>query len=515
MKKYVAAWLVLFTLVGMMVPLTSLARMVGAEFTLYGNAPLRSYSGGVAYEGSQDRYVAGLLLEEVQDGWLQPYVMWYGLDDTWDVPRQLMTMTAGDSTAPEVSCAPGYTNGDCLAVWTANGKVYARRVTPYEWEWGPTRTIVDLPGFTPVASTVAPAGWQTHVIVSDSADGQIHVQEIDYDVRGDSALVQKPVACSKLYFPSVAVDAATETVAVAFGCFDEGTAYVQLWNFSSGATLISTLPLVAPGGQAFAPKIATDGNGQFLAVWGVGAFQQRVYAQRFDIAGHSLGSVFPVYPDDDDQEAPSVTYDAVNGEYLVLFEHEYDVYYVRLMADGASVGPAYAVTTATGRQSRARAAYGNSRNRYLITWTDRGSSGTEVVRGRWVEPEKILDPTLPQSSELPAEDSGYYQAAAQMNQWQALGLRPSLAGDLDVYLYDAPDYVTLLASSANGSGQVDVVVMDGRQSDLPAYFAEVRPFAGDTFYHVGFSPTVGRITQGQNVIVDNLAPEAVVRMYEV
>ena len=173
----------------------------------------------------------------------------------------------------------------------------------------------------------------------------------------------------------------------------------------------------------------------------------------------------------------------------MVFEQGSDIYYARFDKNGLKAGAPYAVTVADNRQLSPEVAYSPLLDQYLVIWTDRRSGVGETVRGRWVELEPYLGDGDPFSDETMPGEEDPYQAPAKSDQWQAVGLRPGLASDYDVLLYGSPFYTATveLASSMRGQGMVDVVIMNGHQSDQTAFYPLARHYLGYN-YTIQYAP---------------------------
>jgi hypothetical protein len=215
---------------------------------------------------------------------------------------------------------------------------------------------------------------------------------------------------------------------------------------------------------------------------------------------------------------PRLAYDRTTAEFLMVYTRIDTTYAQRIKdADSSLQGPPFTVASAPGDQhTPAVSRMDWPGNQFLVLWTDtRAGQEDGDVYGRWIELEPILGDDAPLSNELPSGGSSYYQAPAQANQWQAVGLRPAAGGDLDLQLADGPDYVNILASSLNGTGQADLVVMNGYQSGQAAYFPYVQHYSGDTFYRIEYAPRTAKITQNNNTAHEALTAESVARIFDV
>lgn len=105
--------------------------------------------------------------------------------------------------------------------------------------------------------------------------------------------------------------------------------------------------------------------------------------------------------------------------------------------------------------------------------------------------------------------------------WRAFGLRPSSSADYDLHLYgaswfDDPAMRNLLATSLFGSGQVDLIMVDGnhRPSNQPEHY-RVNTYSGTGSYAVNWSnPGIGLVNPGWYGPYSMSASE-VVRVFDV
>lgn len=76
-------------------------------------------------------------------------------------------------------------------------------------------------------------------------------------------------------------------------------------------------------------------------------------------------------------------------------------------------------------------------------------------------------------------DPQYYQLLNATNYWYAVGIRPNVATeDWDIYMYSDATMTTSLASSTQGSGRVDVIVVDGNHTPSANKYIKADRYSG-------------------------------------
>jgi hypothetical protein len=513
---------ILIPLLGVGTPAS--ARLVGDEFTISGNIPYQTWAGGAAYELS-GTIVVGVAVQEAVEGPLQPCIGWYK-DEAWGHFQKMAVVTA-DSTPPDVACAGNYM---CLATWTVDGNVYARVLAKPGTGLNGDLWTVDSSG--KAVSSVVAGDRGDYVVAWYTDDGKIGFRYVSvHSGPGVAYYVLKPAGCSKMAYPRLVYDEDEGdygVVTIAFACPNEASVHVQSWEqgYSYQSTRKWTFTPHLVGGEGFVPDVAADLFGNFLLVWQSSMWSSaRLYGARIALNGSGLGGTFAISGASEEQASASVAYHPRLQEYLVAFQQGGDIYYARIKgADGSAVGTPYAVTTSWGTQLAPEVAFlswyetvgqGFPDESFLVMWTDQGlGSGREIAKGRWVTLEKMLGGNDPFSNEVEPGDKDHFQAPAQKGQWQAVGLRPGAGSDFDIYLYDGPDYTHVLTSSLNFDDQVDLVVMDGRQSDQTAYFPMAAQYAGDN-YAIEYAPRSGQITQDNSGADGSVDSQTVVRVFDV
>lgn len=495
----------------LLVPLSVSARLVGDDFVMAANIPRQNWSAGVDYEPLGGQYAVSWLYEESLGGHLYPYFGWYTTAGQFSTQWRLSSYPlSASSSYPDVACSTS--QGHCLVTWVIGGTVYAQRVAVSSGNSAIWTVNTGGKGL----SSVAAAGTSEYVVAWSTTDGQVSLRYV-HPTNGptgyDVVNLLKPSGCSQMDFPRIAYSESKDAIAVAFNCFMEGQVYVEGRDYGNDLAYAWTFAPVSPVGEEYAPDVAADKNGSFMLVWATSfTSSSRIYGQRF-YGASGQGSAFGVLQANEEQSGVRMAYDAVHDEYLVVFGQDNNIYSARLKSDGSPAGAPYAITTASGQQLKPQVAYNSNINFYLVDWTDRRGS-VETVYGRWFEPEPILGDKDPFSNETEPGGTNHYQAPVMDGQWQAVGLRPGLGSDFDLYLYDGPDYANELVSSLGGTEQVDIVLLDGRQSSLVASFLSATQYAGDN-YVVEYAPLSAQITQDNHVSNHSLDSESVLRTFEI
>ena len=144
-----------------------------------------------------------------------------------------------------------------------------------------------------------------------------------------------------------------------------------------------------PGSQ-FAVKLASDDDGNFVAVWqgpnrdGHGTFD--VYLQRFDAGGRPVGSEVPVNSDWNGQQTNPDVAVALDGRIVVVYEHTDNdqtdaqfnsltgIYAQLLNPDGTPIGDPIQVASTPARRWAPGIGVAHDGS-FVVTWTNQSSDG--------------------------------------------------------------------------------------------------------------------------------------------
>jgi hypothetical protein len=504
--KILALALVLLSAL-LLIPLAASARLVGGEVPLVHLTFHQAYPGGVAYNSWHSKFAVVWQEKSDFNYYYQPSIGWLDPGGS-TLSRYLLDPSLSDSSIPDVDCG----GPKCLATWVVNDKVYARTATLD----GPLGSVwrVDTGQAAETSTVVYGADYQ-YLIVWQMKDGGIAMRNVD-PLSGPSenvVLVQLPAGCTQPQNVRVTYDSEEYIYGITYDC--HGTVYLE----GRGAWLLDSRwshSLPPNSAHQYAPDIAAR-EGTFMLVFESTMPAPGVYGQRYDSDGHLLSTV--AIDTASTAQTPRLGYDYDSDEYLVTYNRGGVTYAARIdQADGSLLGAPFAVSPASAGQHSPTVSrfvtFGD--DKMLVVWADiREGAADADIYGRWIELEPILGGGDPISQELPDGGSSYYQAPLQVGQWQAVGIRPSSGGDLDLYLTDGPDYGNVLVSSLNGTGMADIVVMDGYQLGPAAYFPYVHHYSGYTYYDIEYAPRADRITLEHSYANQSLAAESVARMFDV
>jgi len=141
-------------------------------------------------------------------------------------------------------------------------------------------------------------------------------------------------------------------------------------------------------GNQFNPSVAfnTIAN-QYLVVWNDNS---DIYGQLVNANGTLAGSNFPISTAANGQENPSVAYNSSTNQYLVVW-HDHrngisnlDIYGQLVDSVGNLVGSEIAVSTAANNQIMPSVTYNSSTNQYLVVWHDTRSGTNSHIYGQLV-----------------------------------------------------------------------------------------------------------------------------------
>lgn len=486
------------------------ARYLSDEFSVRGIIPLSLWVSDIASEESNQKFAVTWLSEETEGGLLYPYFGWYS-NSGWSTSWRLSDYPLSSSSSyPQVDCS--YSIG-CMVTWVVGGQVYAQSLTSLGYEsaiW-----TVNLDGKALSSNVVA--GSSRFIVTWTTTDDKVAMRYVSGATGPEGSVITSIVGggCT-LSTPNLVYSAANHTVGMVYGCLMQGTGYIRVYDDNNSlAYLWGDTITIQASNYVYSPDIAADKDGNYFVVWKNDlSSSARLYGQCFNQDGSRLGGVFALQSSSAEQADPRPLYDSMNNAYVVIFKQANNIYYARFRADGAPVGGAYAITTADGEQLAPVAAYDAGSEQSLVMWVDRRGF-IETIWGRWLGLERLISEQIPFSNEVgEAGEAHYFQIPAQTHQWQALGLRPSAISDFDLHLFDSPDFSSELASSKNGTGTVDIVVMNGHQASQPGYFPLVQNYSGDT-YVIENAPHSEQITQDNPNANASMSADSVITLYEV
>ncbi len=140
---------------------------------------------------------------------------------------------------------------------------------------------------------------------------------------------------------------------------------------------------------------------EYLVVWGDTRSEgQDIYAQRLDASGGPVLSNFPIVAADQNELAPSVAYDAISHEYVIVWveynqDSDYDVYGRRVSASGVLAGSSFAIATALEVQLRPDLVQNRASGQFLFVWQDFRAGSYDIYGQRWIGPGPVFPtPTL-------------------------------------------------------------------------------------------------------------------------
>jgi hypothetical protein len=253
-----------------------------------------------------------------------------------------------DAVNPEVASDA---DGDSIVVWTRfNGEwivVQARRVSA-----GGAR------GVTQTLSTRGHDASNAHVAIDDDGDAiavwergdELGVQRIEAmqisatGVMGNVRTLSAQLRDASL--PEVATDAAGDSIAVWLRSDQEGIQRVEARTISSTGALGPVRILSPRGRDAFDPQVATDADGDSIAVWtrSGGLDIVRPQARTISAAG-DLGPVLTLRGQEPEASHAQVATD-FDGDSIVAWENDFEIE-ARTISAASSRGPVRILNTST------------------------------------------------------------------------------------------------------------------------------------------------------------------------
>ncbi len=182
--------------------------------------------------------------------------------------------------------------------------------------------------------------------------------------------------------PRVAMDGSGAYVVV-WGGPDGDVSSIWARRFASGGS---------PNGLEFrvnavttsnlsAPDVAAASSGRFVVVWASAAHGGSIYGRRFDSSGSAAGGVFKSSPliFNGSHSAPAAASDPF-GNFLVAWDAQSDVHARRYVWTGAPTGFDFRVNTYTsGYQRSPSVAF--SADAFVVTWISYGQEGPSSFSG--------------------------------------------------------------------------------------------------------------------------------------
>jgi hypothetical protein len=149
------------------------------------------------------------------------------------------------------------------------------------------------------------------------------------------------------------------------------------------------------------PAVAFDGvNNQFLVVWGDdrdSGYGSEIYGRRFDLSGAPIGNEIRVTdhggsPQNGDQVDPAVAFNPTTQKFLVAWADtrhgNYDLYGRAVHSDGTMPGSSFPITTFAENQNCPTLDYNATMGKFLAVWQDERNGPATTNRdlyGQWLD----------------------------------------------------------------------------------------------------------------------------------
>jgi hypothetical protein len=181
----------------------------------------------------------------------------------------------------------------------------------------------------------------------------------------------------------------------------------------------AAFPIVSRENHQFVPRVAyASGAGEYLVVWEheYNSSDHDIYARRVSADGSLPGQEIAIVTTISNQMSPDLAYNPAQNEYLVVWEEEYnsndhDIRARRISASGELLGSEIAVSITILYESRPAVAYNSTRGEYLVVWENEWGSDEfrhyEIYAQRLHQEGTLIgDPTLVSSIGMQAHRPG-------------------------------------------------------------------------------------------------------------
>jgi hypothetical protein len=155
---------------------------------------------------------------------------------------------------------------------------------------------------------------------------------------------------------------------------------------SSGALSGSNFAIGYTGSEEnqYHPNVAYNPNeSEYLVVWHDDRDSGSLYAQRVSSSGALLGSNFIVSSSEIAMKTPSIVFNAVDNQYLVVWEKwrpsSEDIYAQRVSRTGTLVGTEIVIRSGSAASLNPSVNYNPQCNEYFITWDENGNILGQVI----------------------------------------------------------------------------------------------------------------------------------------
>ena len=247
------------------------------------------------------------------------------LPNTKGEAKLIETDNAGHALNPQIAFD---SNGNAMAVWQQDDG---------------TRTNIWANSFDSSTNT-----WQTAELIEIDNAGDAFSPQIAFDSNGNAMAVWSQ---------------------------DDGT-QTNIWanRFDSSTNTWGTAELIeADAGSAFSPQIAFDSNGNAMAVWYQhDGTRTNILANRFDSSTNTWGTAELIETDDaGNAEAPQIAFDS-NGNAMAVWQQEnssqkWDIWANRFNSGNTIWGTAVLIETGTGGGYDPQIAI-DSNDKALVVW---------------------------------------------------------------------------------------------------------------------------------------------------
>lgn len=304
---------------------------------------------------------------------------------TWGTAQLIETDNVGSARAPQVALDA---NGNALAVWVqfdgTRNNIWANRFSAASGTWGAAQLIetesgnADAPQITLDADGNAIAVWDQ----SDGTRSNIWANHFSAagNTWGTAQLIEAESGNARA--PQVALDANGNAIAV--WAQSDGTRN-NIWanRFSAASGTWETAQVIeTEPGNAGAPQVALDASGNAIAVWEqFDAGRSDIWANRFNAANGTWGTAQLIETGNTGPAMfPQIALDA-SGNAIAVWEQftgtSADIWANRFSAATGTWGTAQLIETEPGNASEPQIAFDASGNAIAV-WTQFDTTATAM-----------------------------------------------------------------------------------------------------------------------------------------
>jgi len=318
------------------------------------------------------------------------YANLYNVDKGWDpAPAKPIEINKEDANAPQIAMDA---NGDAIAVWTqfdgAYYNIYANRYVAGEG-WDPTLAEpIEINKGDANAPQIAMDANGDAIVVWEHRDIMPNIW-VNHYVAGRWGTARF-ITDNQGTNPQIAMDSNGNAIVVWRQYL--GTIWIYANRYVVGESWNKDELVVLDSGGSYAPQIVMDANGNAIAVWeqyDADGITMSIYANRY-VAGEGWDPTLaePIEINRGDANAPQIVMDA-NGNAIAVWE-QYDadgitmnIYANRYVAGTGWDDTARLIAADTGKASAPRIAMDSSGNA-MVVWSRYDVTYNNIYANRYI-----------------------------------------------------------------------------------------------------------------------------------